>query len=110
MGKDLADIGSKIKNHRSNLGLSQAAMAKLLTISAPAYCKIESGQTDLNISRFIQICKVLKTAPAEIFDIASHQISNNEELKATKKELLLQEEELNKLRKKVISLYDKLGM
>ncbi|MGY3052121.1 transcriptional regulator with XRE-family HTH domain [Pedobacter sp. UYEF25] len=110
MGKELGDIGSKIKKQRTNLGLSQAAMAKLLTISAPAYCKIESGQTDLNISRFIQICKVLKTAPGEIFGVDSQQIAHNDELNAAKRELLLQEEELNKLRKKVISLYDKLEM
>ncbi|MET4083377.1 transcriptional regulator with XRE-family HTH domain [Pedobacter sp. UYP30] len=110
MVRELEDIASKIKKQRAGLGLSQAAMAKLLKISAPAYCKIENGQTDLNISRLMQICKVLKTTPTELFATNYSQSANKEEVLSLKKDLLLKEEELNKLRKKVIDLYDKLGM
>lgn len=103
-------IGGQIKKHRIRLGLSQAATAKLLKISAAAYCKIENDQTDLNVSRLMQICKALKISPIELFDSRIEQSSNLDEVNGLKKELLDKEEELNKLRKKVIELYGKLGM
>ena len=103
-------IGEQIKKQRLSLGLSQAGFAKLLKISAAAYCKIENGQTDLNVSRLMQICKILKIAPSQLFDSKNEPTTNIEELTELKKDLLIKEEELNKLRKKVIELYDKLGM
>lgn len=103
-------IGEQIKKQRLSLGLSQASFAKLIKISAAAYCKIENDQTDLNISRLMQICKILKTSPSQLFDQRKEPATNFEELAELKKELILKEEELNKLRKKVIELYDKLGM
>lgn len=104
----IADIGSKIKKQRSSLGLSQAAMAKLLKISAPAYCKIENGQTDLNVSRLVQICKVLKTTPEELFTDRPTPSINSNEVIELKQALFSKEEELNKLRKKIIDLYERL--
>lgn len=103
-----ADIGLKIKKQRSSLGLSQAALAKLLKISAPAYCKIENGQTDLNVSRLIQICKVLKTTPSELFTNCTTPAINSNEVIELKQALISKEDELNKLRKKIIDLYERL--
>ncbi len=103
-------IGEQIRKQRLSLGLSQAAFAKLLKISAAAYCKIENGQTDLNISRLMQICKVLKILPSQLFDSKFEHSSNLDGVAELTKQLLTKDEELNKLRKKVIELYDKLGM
>lgn len=106
----MKEIGEKIKTQRQNLGISQGGFAKLLNVSAAAYCKIENGQTDLNISRLMQICKVLKVRPIVLFTDDHNSPTDSQQVIILKKELVLQEEELNRLRKKVIDLYEKLGI
>lgn len=103
-------IGDRIKKSRVALGLSQAEAAKQLNISTPAFCKIETGQTDLNISRLLQIAKTFKVPvmmllTGETVDQGS-SVNSNE----LREQLAAKDEEINKLRKKVIDLYDKLGM
>jgi transcriptional regulator with XRE-family HTH domain len=103
-------IGDRIKKRRVALGLSQAEAAKQLNISTPAFCKIETGQTDLNISRLLQIAKIFKVPvmmllTGETVDQGS-SVNSNE----LREKLAAKDEEINKLRKKVIDLYDKLGM
>ena len=107
----MKSIGDNIKQSRLVLGLSQADAAKKLNISTPAFCKIETGQTDLNISRLLQISRTFKVPVMQL--ISGQSVisdSSEEELLALKKELIEKEEEINKLRKKVIDLYDKLGI
>jgi transcriptional regulator with XRE-family HTH domain len=103
-------IGDYIKKSRLALGLSQADAAKKLNISTPAFCKIETGQTDLNISRLLQISKTFKVPVMQLIAGQSEGSNSSSELLALKKELIAKEEEINKLRKKVIDLYDKLGI
>ncbi|RYD79361.1 MAG: XRE family transcriptional regulator [Sphingobacteriales bacterium] len=105
----MKSIGQNIKQSRTALGLSQAEAAKLLNISTPAFCKIETDQTDLNISRLLQIAKTFKVSVAQLLSEKPVEDSS-EETTALKKELLQKDEEINKLRKKVIDLYDKLGI
>ena len=107
--KDMKSIGDQIKQCRLALNLSQADAAKKLNISTPAFCKIETGQTDLNISRLQQISKVFKVPITQLLGLSAAPDSA-EELAMLKKELMEKDEEINKLRKKVIDLYDKLGM
>ncbi|RDC58237.1 XRE family transcriptional regulator [Pedobacter chinensis] len=106
----MKSIGAHIKQCRVALGLSQADAAGKLDISTPAFCKIETGQTDLNVSRLLQISKVFKVPVVQLLSGSSNDVNASEELIFLKKELLEKEEEINKLRKKVIDLYDKLGM
>lgn len=106
----MKSIGEHIKQSRLALGLSQADAAKKLNISTPAFCKIETGQTDLNISRLLQISKTFKVSVTQLISGQSVITDSSEELVALKKELIEKEEEINKLRKKVIDLYDKLGI
>jgi len=103
-------IGDRIRQHRVLLGLSQADAARLLQISTPAFCKIETGQTDLNVSRLIQIAKAFKVSANYLLSGEEHGNSPDAGLDELKTALILKDEELNKLRKKVIDLYDKLGM
>lgn len=105
----MKSIGDQIKQCRLALNLSQADAAKKLNISTPAFCKIETGQTDLNISRLQQISKVFKVPITQLLGLSAAPDSA-EELAMLKKELMEKDEEINKLRKKVIDLYDKLGM
>ncbi|WP_293789107.1 helix-turn-helix transcriptional regulator [uncultured Pedobacter sp.] len=108
----MKSIGDHIKQTRLSLGLSQADAAKKLNISTPAFCKIETGQTDINISRLLQISKIFKVPVIQLItgQPGVSESDFSQELIALKKELIEKEEELNKLRKKVIDLYDKLGM
>lgn len=106
----MKSIGDQIKQSRKALGLSQADAAKKLKISTPAFCKIETGQTDLNLSRLLQISKTFKVSVMLLLNGNKDELSTTDEIIALKKELLLKEEEINKLRKKVIDLYDKLGV
>ncbi|WP_316848495.1 helix-turn-helix transcriptional regulator [Pedobacter psychrodurus] len=106
----MKSIGDRIKQSRLALGLSQADAAKKLNISTPAFCKIETGQTDVNISRLLQISKTFKVSVVQLINGQSVTTDSSEQLDALKKELMEKEEEINKLRKKVIDLYDKLGV
>lgn len=106
----MKSIGDNIKQSRVALGLSQAEAAKMLKISTPAFCKIETNQTDLNISRLLQISKAFKIPVAQLLSGNLPELSSSDEIISLKKELLEKEEEINKLRKKVIDLYDKMGM
>jgi len=104
-------IGERIKQSRMALGLSQADAAKMLDISTPAFCKIEKNQTDLNISRLLQIAKTFKVSVMQLISGPNgEELNSSADLDALKQQLIEKEEEVNKLRKKVIDLYDKLGM
>lgn len=106
----MRSIGDNIKQSRVALGLSQANAAKMLKISTPAFCKIETGQTDLNVSRLLQISKAFKVSVTQLISGNAMDLASSDEFISLKKELLEKEEEINKLRKKVIDLYDKLGI
>ncbi|QPH39773.1 helix-turn-helix domain-containing protein [Pedobacter endophyticus] len=106
----MKSIGDRIKQSRIGLGLSQADAAKMLQISTPAFCKIETGQTDLNVSRLLQIAKTFKVPVMQLLSAEEVEASAADDVLALKKALIEKDEEINKLRKKVIDLYDKLGM
>ncbi|MFC4210340.1 helix-turn-helix domain-containing protein [Pedobacter lithocola] len=106
----MKSIGENIKRSRVVLGLSQAEAAKMLNISTPAFCKIETGQTDLNISRLLQIAKTFKVPVYQLISGDAESQNFTDEISILKQEILDKDEELTKLRKKVIELYDKLGI
>ncbi len=105
-------VGDYIKQARVHLGLSQAEAAAKLKISTPAFCKIEKGQTDLNISRLFQISKTFEVPVATLLGLERmpETTDSSAELIELKEQLQEKDEEINKLRKKVIDLYDKLGI
>jgi len=103
-------LGDRIKQSRVALGLNQAEAARMLDISTPAFCKIETGQTDLNISRLLQISKVFEVSISKLITGEEESSNSSEDLVDLKEQLLEKDEEINKLRKKIIDLYDKLGM
>ncbi|MFW0717983.1 helix-turn-helix domain-containing protein [Pedobacter sp. N23S346] len=106
----MKSIGDHIKKSRLALGLSQADAAKQLNISTPAFCKMETGQTDLNISRLLQIAKTFKVPVIRLVTGEDADQASSVESNELRQQLAEKEEEINKLRKKVIDLYDKLGM
>jgi len=103
------NVGQKIKMIRVARGWSQEILAKGLGISIPAVSKIESGVTDINLSRLEQI--------ANIFHITVNQLLLLDELSAENRILSIktlqtklkeQETEINSLQRKLILLYEEL--
>ncbi|MCX2575230.1 helix-turn-helix domain-containing protein [Pedobacter sandarakinus] len=103
------NVGEHIKQRRIALGLSQAEAASLLQISTPALCKIETGQTDLNLSRLFQIAEAFRTNATLLIN-GNHKDAEGDGIIELKKQIAEKDEEINKLRKKVIDLYEKLGI
>jgi transcriptional regulator with XRE-family HTH domain len=104
-----ATVGQSIKILRQRHGWTQEDVANRLGISIPALSKIETGVTDVNLSRLEQI--------ADIYEISLLQLLNvfNEELEPVilnsdvlKKKLIEQDAQISALQRKVIELYDEL--
>lgn len=103
-------LGKKIRSLRHQKDWTQHDVAKRLEITVPAFSKMETGTTDLNLSRIKQIAK--------LFDLTTVQLladSDSDELKDYAKEvnkmkqrLQQREEEIINLQKKVINLYEQL--
>lgn len=103
-------VGKNIRMIRHKYGWSQEHVAGRLGISIPALSKIETGVTDVNLSRLEQI--------ANIFEMSvTHLLMPEEEVEklepaagsnAAQKKLLERETEIAALQKKVIELYEEL--
>ena len=111
--KLIQEIGANIRQLRLTQSKGQTEVAKALDISVAALSKIESGQTDINLSRLAQIAKYFGVA---IISIISKEVSSvapqnvTEEIETLQKLLADKDAEIMKLQKKVIDLYDKLGL
>ena len=103
-------LGKKIRLLRQQKGWTQQDVAKKLDVSIPAFSKMETGITDLNLSRLNQIAKIFNLTLVQL-------ISNSEtdDVKDYTKEIRLLNEKLQQkgdeviqLRKKIIALYEQL--
>ena len=63
---ELKKIRDRIKNIRFKKGFTQENMADMLHISQNAYHKLENGHSKMNLSKFIDICKVLEIEAVEL--------------------------------------------
>lgn len=103
-------IGKNIRLLRQKNSWSQGEVAKRLQISIPAFSKIETGITDVNISRLDQIARLFDVSILQIMVDESdiNALGNLTEISALKEKLNDREEEIIKLQKKVIDLYEEL--
>jgi transcriptional regulator with XRE-family HTH domain len=67
----------KLKQIRELKNLTQEHIATQLGLSTRAYSKIESGETQLTISRLNEISKILDIDPMEVLGFDHQQIFNN---------------------------------
>lgn len=103
-------LGKRIRLLRHQKGWSQEDVAKRLDISIPAFSKIETGITDVNLSRLDQISKLFGLT---IVQLLSNQDNEQEEKYASElaianKKLKEREADVIELQKKVIELYEQL--
>ncbi|WP_367329759.1 helix-turn-helix domain-containing protein [Sphingobacterium multivorum] len=104
------NVGKKIRLLRHQKGWSQQDVAKKLGISIPAFSKIETGITDLNLSRLIQIAKLFNFTAVQLLSFSETDDVNDYAGGTTsiQQKLKEREEEIIQLQKKVIDLYGQL--
>jgi transcriptional regulator with XRE-family HTH domain len=105
-------LGKKIRLLRHQRGWSQEDVAKRLDISIPAFSKIETGITDINLSRLEQISILFEMSVVQLltFNDAEQEQKYNSELDSVSKKLSDREAEVIDLQKKVIELYEELRL
>lgn len=102
-------IGKRIKALRQQKDWLQGDVAKKLNISIPAFSKIESDITDINISRLKEIAGIFGVQVIDLLsDSASPTKEYVDELKKTKEIVEAQDAKINKLQEYIIRLYEQL--
>jgi transcriptional regulator with XRE-family HTH domain len=103
-------LGKKIRLLRHQKGWSQEDVAKRLDISIPAFSKIETGITDINLSRLEQIATLFDMGVVQLltFNESEHDQKFITELENVSKKLSDRETEVIELQKKVIELFEEL--
>ena len=102
-------VGKNIRTIRHQRGWSQEDVANRLGISIPAFSKIETGVTDINLSRLEQIANIYEINVVNLISLDAApmepQVSN---LNVAQKKILEREMEIANLQRKVILLYEEL--
>ena len=103
-------LGKKIRLLRHQKGWSQEDVAKRLDISIPAFSKIETGITDINLSRLEQIATLFEMVVVQLLTL--NEVDQDQkfitELENVNKRLTDRENEVIELQKKVIELFEEL--
>jgi len=95
---------------RHQKGWSQEDVAKRLDISIPAFSKIETGITDINLSRLEQISTLFDMSVVQLLTFSDQEQDQKfvSELEVVNKKLTDRETEIIDLQKKVIELFEEL--
>ena len=103
-------LGKKIRLLRHQKGWSQEDVAKRLDISIPSFSKIETGITDINLSRLEQIANLFEMSVVQLltFNELDDVQKVSSEIDAVNKKLIDRETEIIDLQKKVIELFEEL--
>jgi transcriptional regulator with XRE-family HTH domain len=106
----MKSLGKKIRLLRHQKGWSQEDVAKRLDISIPAFSKIETGITDINLSRLEQISTLFEMSVVQLltFNESEQNQKFQNELETVNKKLMDREAEVIDLQKKVIELFEEL--
>ncbi|WP_426671729.1 helix-turn-helix domain-containing protein [Mucilaginibacter sp. McL0603] len=103
-------LGKKIRLLRHQNGWSQEDVAKRLDISIPAFSKIETGITDINLSRLEQISTLFDMTVVQLLTFNDEENDQKfiNELEVVNKKLMDRDAEVIDLQKKVIELFEEL--
>jgi transcriptional regulator with XRE-family HTH domain len=102
-------VGKNIRAVRHQHNWSQEDVANKLGISIPAFSKIETGITDINLSRLQQVADTFEMSLVQLlsFEEAQEEFQNGD-LQEAKRKLENCENEIVDLQRKVIGLYEEL--
>lgn len=103
-------LGKKIRLLRHQKGWSQEDVSRQLDISIPAFSKIETGITDINISRLEQISALFNLSVVQLltYNDPEQEIRTASEVELLTKKLHDRDVEVIELQKKMIDLYEEL--
>ena len=103
-------LGKKIRLLRHQKSWSQEDVAKRLDISIPAFSKIETGITDINLSRLEQIAKLFEMSVVQLLTYNDNEQQEKyvSELEVITKRLQERESEVIDLQKKIIDLFEEI--
>jgi transcriptional regulator with XRE-family HTH domain len=104
-------LGQTIRLLRREKGWSQFDAASQLAISVPAFSKIESGATDINLSRIEQIAHLFGMQAVGLISLSDngHQPITINELHVMQQRLSERESEIMSLQQKIITLFAELN-
>lgn len=105
------EIGRNIRILRHKIGWTQTDVARKLKISTPAYSKIETGKTDMNISRLNELAEIFNVDIYTMIGPNRNSLTNdlNAQVLSLNQELLQTRRDLNNLQEKTIGLYEELA-
>ena len=107
--KAVNSVGNNIRTLRHQRGWSQEDVATRLGISIPAFSKIETGITDVNLSRLEQIANIYEISVVQLLGLGLTEIEKQySNMSAAQKKLSDRESEIADLQRKVIELYEEL--
>ncbi len=103
-------LGKKIRLLRHQQGWSQEDVAKRLDISIPAFSKIETGITDVNLSRLEQIARLFDMSVVQLLTFHDPDAveKGTVEVDDVSRRLQEREHDVIQLQKKIIDLYEEL--
>jgi transcriptional regulator with XRE-family HTH domain len=106
----MKELSKKIRLLRHQKGWSQEEVARHLKISIPAFSKIETGITDVNVSRLEELARIFDMSLVQLltFSDAEGQDKHDSELEDLTIKLHEREIELLDMQKKIIELYEEL--
>jgi transcriptional regulator with XRE-family HTH domain len=102
-------VGKNIRTIRHQRNWSQEDVANRLGISIPAFSKIETGVTDINLSRLEQIATIYEVSVVNLFALDAEETQpETSHLTIAQKKISERETEIANLQRKVILLYEEL--
>ena len=102
-------VGQSLKIIRQRNGWTLEDVSSRLGISIPAMSKIETGVTDVNLSRLEQIANVYGVTLLQLLNVYNEELAPIEFTSdLLRKKINEQETEITTLQRKVIELYDEL--
>ncbi|MVN22971.1 helix-turn-helix domain-containing protein [Mucilaginibacter arboris] len=96
-------LKKKLKMLRYNNGWSQEQVSTALDISIPAYSKIETGITDINLSRLEQIAGLYNLNVVQL--LTEEDPQDFKEVVKLKNQLRQRDEEIMALQRELIRFY-----
>ncbi|MDO7743779.1 MAG: helix-turn-helix domain-containing protein, partial [Pedobacter sp.] len=98
------NIGKNIRGLRQKNGWSQDQVAKQLNISIPAFSKIETGLTTINVTRLNQLAKIFDVSVVVIMRKIGKGIDTLQlkEVAKLRSQILVVNQEVNRLQKLAI--------
>jgi len=103
------NFSDNIKTLRVQRQWTQKKVADRIGISIPAYSKIETGFTEINLSRLVQIADIFKVDLISLLLTKGQSWPENTgNDHALQEKLLNQETEISNLYRKLIELYEEL--